>query len=583
MDNRDQIDAIKEALDIVAIINSYVPSLKRSGRNYFGLCPFHKEKTPSFSVNPDLKLFKCFGCGEGGDVIKFISRIEGLEFPKALQLAADKAGIVLKRSFNPESDKIAKEKKRLLEANELTAKYYNYLLLSHKLGEPGRAYVKKRKLREQELKKFLIGYAPNGFNNLKNFLLKRGFSLSELVSWGLLVEKNGKIYDKFRNRLMFTIVDHQGDVVGFSGRLIDPEGLGPKYLNSPETIVYKKSKTLFGLYHAKGSMRKESFVVLVEGNVDILSSHKVGIENIVAPLGTALTIDQVKLIKRYCDSIYFALDTDSAGQKALERDLPLIDQAQLKAFVLDLGKYKDVDELIVAGEDWPSVIKKPVEVVPYFIDSLKDKYDFSKAFSKTEYIRKILGFISKTNDVLLQNDYLHRLQGVTAVDARVLKNELEKIIKNQKQGTLEDVKNQDEIENPRTKEKEVLSKYLRSLVYQHVNFKSKIKEMADYADFLENKYLVVFRGILDSNLTQKFSLSDQELYEEALMSPVNIFEDFEKFKKELSQVINRIKKENIKERLETLRLKTQDGKGNESLVELQKLAKELAEIDLVKY
>ncbi len=583
MDNRDQIDAIKEALDIVAIINSYVPSLKRSGRNYFGLCPFHKEKTPSFSVNPDLKLFKCFGCGEGGDVIKFISRIEGLEFPKALQLAADKAGIVLKRSFNPESDKIAKEKKRLLEANELTAKYYNYLLLSHKLGEPGRAYVKKRKLREQELKKFLIGYAPNGFNNLKNFLLKRGFSLSELVSWGLLVEKNGKIYDKFRNRLMFTIVDHQGDVVGFSGRLIDPEGLGPKYLNSPETIVYKKSKTLFGLYHAKDSMRKESFVVLVEGNVDILSSHKVGIENIVAPLGTALTIDQVKLIKRYCDSIYFALDTDSAGQKALERDLPLIDQAQLKAFVLDLGKYKDVDELIVAGEDWPSVATKPMEVVPYFIDSLKDKYDFSKAFSKTEYIRKILGFISKTNDVLLQNDYLHRLQGVTAVDARVLKNELEKIIKNQKQGTLEDVKNQDEIENPRTKEKEVLSKYLLSLVYQHVNFKSKIKEMADYADLLENKYLVVFRGILDSNLTQKFSLSDQELYEEALMSPVNIFEDFEKFKKELSQVINRIKKENIKERLETLRLKTQDGKGNESLVELQKLAKELAEIDLVKY
>ena len=583
MDNRDQIDAIKEALDIVAIINSYVPSLKRSGRNYFGLCPFHKEKTPSFSVNPDLKLFKCFGCGEGGDVIKFISRIEGLEFPKALQLAADKAGIVLKRSFNPESDKIAKEKKRLLEANELTAKYYNYLLLSHKLGEPGRAYVEKRKLREQEIKKFLIGYAPNGFNNLKNFLLKRGFSLSELVSWGLLVEKNGKIYDKFRNRLMFTIVDHQGDVVGFSGRLIDPEGLGPKYLNSPETIVYKKSKTLFGLYHAKDSMRKESFVVLVEGNVDILSSHKVGIENIVAPLGTALTIDQVKLIKRYCDSIYFALDTDSAGQKALERDLPLIDQAQLKAFVLDLGKYKDVDELIVAGEDWPSVATKPIEVVPYFIDSLKDRYDFSKAFSKTEYIRKILGFISKTNDVLLQNDYLHRLQGVTAVDARVLKNELEKIIKNQKQGTLEDVKNQDEIENPRTKEKEVLSKYLLSLVYQHVNFKSKIKEMADYADLLENKYLVVFRGILDSNLTQKFSLSDQELYEEVLMSPVNIFEDFEKFKKELSQVINRIKKENIKERLETLRLKTQDGKGNESLVELQKLAKELAEIDLVKY
>ncbi len=583
MDNRDQIEAIKEALDIVSVVNGYVPSLKRSGRNYFGLCPFHKEKTPSFSVNPDLKLFKCFGCGEGGDVIKFLSRIEGLEFPKALQLAADKAGIVLRNSYNPENDHITKEKKRLLEANELTAKYYNYLLLNHKLGEPGRNYVEKRKLREVELKKFLIGFAPAGFNNLKNFLLKKGFNLGELVAWGLLVEKNGKIYDKFRNRLMFTITDHQGDVVGFSGRLIDPEGLGPKYLNSPETLVYKKSKTLFGLYNAKDSMRKDGFVVLVEGNVDILSSHKIGVENIVAPLGTALTIDQVNLIKRYCDSIYFALDTDAAGQKALERDLPLIDQVGLKAYVLDLGKYKDVDELIVAGEDWPAVIGSPIEIVPYFIESLKSKYDFSKAFSKTEYIRKILSFISKTNDALLQNDYLHRLQGVTAVEVNVLKNELQKVIKNQNlvQAGRPEVK--EEIENPRTKEKDVLSRYLLSLTYQHISFKSKIKELVKVdGNLFQSKYLTVLKAILDPNLTKDFSLVDQELYEEVLMTPVTIFEDFDKFKKEIDQVFNRIKREIIKEKLETLKLESHTGKSKEALLELQKLTKELAELDVVK-
>jgi DNA primase len=373
MSDRTQIEEIKSKLDIVSVISQYVPSLKRAGRNYFGLCPFHKEKTASFSVNPELGLFKCFGCQEAGDVIKFIERIEGLEFPKALELAAKKAGVILKTTSNPRDIEADKMKKELLRANSLTCEFFNYLLLKHESGEPCRDYAQRRKLPKNILEKFKIGYAPSGYENLKHFLIKKGFKENDLVDWGLLVSKNGRVYDKFRKRFMFPIISHQGDVIGFSGRLIDPEDKGPKYLNSPETLVYKKSNTLFGLFQAKESIRKEGFAILVEGNVDILSSHKAGISNIVAPLGTALTNEQVKLLKRYCDTVYFALDTDSAGQKALIKDLGMVDDAGISAFILDIGKYKDVDELITSGGNWEDTVKTPKDAVIYFIESLQKK------------------------------------------------------------------------------------------------------------------------------------------------------------------------------------------------------------------
>jgi DNA primase len=574
MSGRDQIESIKEVLDIASVIGAYVPTLKRTGRNYFGLCPFHKEKTPSFSVNPELRLFKCFGCGEGGDVIKFFERIEGLDFPKALELAASKAGITLEKSYSTYDNKYDQEKKRLLAANVLTAKYYNYLLLKHPLGEPGLKYAKKRKLEEKEITKFLIGYAPKGFENLKGFLIKRGYSPTELVNWGLLVNRDGKIYDKFRNRLMFTIFDHQGDVVGFSGRLIDPEALGPKYLNSSETLVYKKSKLLYGLYQAKDAIRKNKFTVLVEGNVDILSSHRIGIENIVAPLGTALTIEQVRLLKRYCDSIYFALDTDEAGQHALEKDLVLLDNASIKAYVLELGEYKDVDELIVKGGDWKGVIANPEEVVPYFIKSLLKRYDLSKSFMKSEYTRKILGFIQTVDDKILQNDYLQKLQDTVGVDVKILKNELDKL---KELNTNKDEKS--EIgQGTRIKERQSLSKYLLALISEHRQFKNEIKKELGGETWVDDEFKMVFRAIWDQNLTKDFMLSTQELFEEISMMPVPVFDDEEKFIKEMQYLLQRIKKEAILEELDILRLK----KDGEDMKRLQELTKQLSRLNLVQ-
>jgi len=433
MDDRNQIEEIKSKLDIANVILQYVPNLKRSGRNYFGLCPFHKEKTPSFSVNPELGLFKCFGCGEGGDVIKFLERIEGLDFPKALELAATKAGVTLKKTFSKESQKFKEEKEKIIEANQLSAKFFNYILLKHASGELCRKYVEKRKIDKREIDTFLIGYAPNTFNGLKGFLNKKGYQDKDLVKWGLLVEKNGKIYDKFRGRLMFPIVNHQGDTVGFSGRMIDDKTLGPKYLNSPETLVYKKSNTLFGLQQAKDTIRMDGFVILVEGNIDLLSSHKAGIKNIVAPLGTALTIEQVKLIKRYCDKVYFAYDTDVAGQKALIRSFELAEIENLESYVLDIGKFKDVDDLITTGGDWITTVENPKEIVSYLISTVAKKYDLSNTKFKTKYVSEILGYISRVMSPVARADYIKQVSEIVDINQDILNTELDNRVKSKRE------------------------------------------------------------------------------------------------------------------------------------------------------
>jgi DNA primase len=487
MSDRTQIEEIKSKLDIVSVVSQYVPTLKRSGRNHFGLCPFHKEKTPSFSVNSELGLFKCFGCQEAGDVIKFIEKIEGLDFPKALEEAAKRAGVVLKKTSSPRDIEAEKQKKDLLSANSLACEFYNYLLLKHPSGEICREYAQKRKLPKDILEKFKIGYAPAGYENLKNFLIKKGFNQNDLVNWGLLVNKNGKIYDKFRKRFMFPIISHQGDIIGFSGRLIDPEDKGPKYLNSPETPVYKKSNTLFGLYQSKEAIRKEGFAVLVEGNVDILSSHKAGIKNIVAPLGTALTSEQVSLLKRYCDTVYFALDTDDAGQKALIKDLGMVDFAGMNSSILDIGQYNDVDALITNGGNWEETVKNPKDVVIYFIETLQKKYDLTKPLEKNKFIKQILEIITRINNPVLINDYLNKMVGIVRIDLAVLASELKKIkeilktnnIDTLPETTVLNIGSNAVLENENMRTKYFLGLLMNRGIYKNVKLEDRFEEIEE--------------------------------------------------------------------------------------------------------
>ncbi|MFS8130902.1 MAG: DNA primase [Candidatus Dojkabacteria bacterium] len=404
------IELVKSKLDIVEVISSYVPTVARAGSNYRALCPFHNEKSPSFMINPSLQIFKCFGCGKAGDAIKFIEEIERLEFPEALKVAAEKAGVELTGRSIKKDEKLEAEKKKLIEANELTAKFYHYILQSHKNGKPGRDYAQKRQIDGERIQKFLVGYAPIQQDALKKFLVSKGFNEKDLVRWGLLVERNGKNIDKFRNRLMQCIFNIRGDVVGFSGRYIGTSKEAPKYLNSPETLVYKKNEMLYGLFHAKEALRKDKFAIMVEGNIDILSSHRVGIENIVAPLGTAFTRNQATLLKRYVDEVYFSFDTDSAGTKALIRGMEILEEIGLRHKVIDLTGYQDADELICKNPaEWPERIKNARDTVEYLMIKLQEPFDMGSAEGKKAYSSVVLPIVASVKDSVSRNQYVKDL------------------------------------------------------------------------------------------------------------------------------------------------------------------------------
>lgn len=427
-----QIEEIKSKLDIVTVVQSYVPTLKHTGRNWFGLCPFHSEKSPSFSVNPELGIFKCFGCGEGGDVIRFLEKMEGLDFREALQLAADKAGIELVSINNPQAKALAEEKERALKAHKLAAEYYHYLLLKHTSGKDGLKYAtEKRKITLEMIEKFQLGFAPKHYHNLEIFLTKKGFSKNELLKFGLAAERNGRIYDKFRGRLMHPIMDIKGRVVAFSGRAIYPDDPGPKYLNSPETLIYHKKELPYGLYQAKDAIRTAKFVILVEGNIDVVSSARVGIANIICPLGTALTPEQLRILKRYATEVYFAFDTDAAGKKALLRALDLTDNAKLQAKAITIGTYKDVDEMVVADPvAWKKAVTEALEIPEYVMETFRADYDLSQAEEKLKYIDTCLPYLAVISNQIKLDHYLHRLNQITGTEYEILVSELNRIKNN---------------------------------------------------------------------------------------------------------------------------------------------------------
>lgn len=524
--SKDQIEEIKSKLDIVSVVREYVPSLKKNGRNHFGLCPFHNERTPSFSVNEELGIFKCFGCGEGGDVISFIEKVEGLDFIKALEIAAKKAGVELKIERSGFSEKRNKERERLIEANHLAAEYYHYLLGKHEYGKEARKYAKSRGLRVKELKQFMIGFAPSGYENLKNFLKKKGYTEAELLSWGLLAEKSGHTYDKFRNRLMFPITNHIGEFVGFSGRILDKNSKAPKYLNSPETLVYKKSQIVFGLYQAKEAIRKQNAAILVEGNIDILSSHMVDVQNIVAPLGTALTQEQLKLIKRYSDNIIFAFDTDSAGEKALLRGHELAESLEMHAKVVDLNGYQDVDELIQKGGDWKKILSKAEPVVDHMMNRLKRRIDMTSAEGKDEYVDSIITLIATTESSVRQAHYLERLSVAVGVDVSELKTILNKYIQKSKKVDI------NETSIVETKEKVIKRSNSRAdlLVAALLSHRERIRlfDLSLWSEILSEEQTKILEMAREKTVKELFvdlNQAEQERLKDIMLLPVDVIED----------------------------------------------------------
>ncbi|HRN71095.1 MAG TPA: toprim domain-containing protein, partial [Candidatus Woesebacteria bacterium] len=398
------------------------------------------------------------------------------------------------------------------------------------------------------------------------FLLKRGFELRDLVDWGLLVEKNNRIYDKFRNRLMFPIMDHQGEIVGFSGRAIDKNEKGPKYLNSPETPVYNKSKLLYGLYQAKETVRKEDFAIIVEGNIDIISSYQAGVKNIVAPLGTALTEDQLKLLKRYCSKIYLSFDTDSAGQRALLRSLELAEKVGLQTLAIDIGEYQDVDEMITSGGDWQKIVSKAKPVVDFLIKTLSKNYNLEDSRQKSVFVKQILTYITKIENDIEISDYIEKLSKKSNVDRDTLLDQLKKLPAGQNFNTQE---------NKPLPIKRVFKldeeTYLLALLVQHIQWKELAKNLDPVKLFQNENNTTLFDLVIkDKTIPSEF----EDIFVNVKMSDIEVFGHKEEFEKELETSVNRLRKLFIKRQLNALRNSDDDS----ALDKLQELSQELGEI-----
>lgn len=418
------IDEIKNNNDIVDVVSQYV-ALKRSGRNYFGLCPFHNEKSPSFAVSPDKQIFHCFGCGVGGNVIHFISKIEGLNFRESIELLAEKANITLPKLDSVGDNKTQELKDKIYQINKETAYFYHENLYKPS-AKPAQEYVKKRKLNNATLKNFIIGYSGN-FDELYKFLKSKGFS-DEAILASDLVNRNerGQYIDRFRHRLMFPIQDVRGRIIAFGGRVLDDSK--PKYINSPENLVYSKGRNLFGLFNAKKGDTKK--ILIVEGYMDVISLHQRGITNVVASLGTALTEAQGRLLRRSSEQVILGYDADGAGQEAIMRGLDILKNLGCDVRVLQISGAKDPDEYVTKfGEDrLKKCIDNAISLVEFKVKVLKRNINLENTGDKIKFLNEIAKILSKVENSMEQEIYIEKISKEYNISKESLYSEIKKIL-----------------------------------------------------------------------------------------------------------------------------------------------------------
>ncbi len=395
-------DLIKQKIDIVDFIKEYT-TLMPSGSNFKARCPFHQEKTPSFMVSPERQSWHCFGCGEGGDVIKFLEKIENLNFLDALRKLADRAGVKLSNTNGSGGGTMTK----LFDAMKLSTEFWQQQLNST-TGKTAMEYLLNRGLSAETIKEFGLGWAPEGWDNLVKYLLQKNYTLRELQQIGLIaISSDGRGVDRFRERIIFPISDIHGSIVGFGGRIIQEKENAPKYLNSPQSVLYNKSEVLYRLNACRSEIKRLDYVILVEGYMDAIGVWQSGTKNVVAVCGTALTPQQVQLIKRYTNNVMIAFDADLAGQKANLRGIDLLWQAGMNVKVIVISAGKDPDEL--ARQDpsaWRQAIKDAREYIDYMADIIFAQHDLSKLEQKKEAAKKIVSLLVFLNDPVERDHYI---------------------------------------------------------------------------------------------------------------------------------------------------------------------------------
>jgi DNA primase len=412
------VEEVKQKIDIVEVIGQYT-KLTKSGRTFKGLCPFHSEKHGSFFVYPDQQSWHCFGaCGTGGDVFSFLMKKENLAFGEALRQLADKAGIVIPREV--EAVKARQKYDRLYDANEATAEYYHQLLLKSTEADKVRSYLIHRGLNAQSVETFRLGYSPNAWDSLRQHLSERGFTDTEMLEAGLIMESESKTrHDRFRHRLMFPIADARGRIIGFGARALD--NTLPKYLNSPDTPLFHKGDNLYALHLARDAMRKQDEAVLVEGYMDVILVHQYGFNNVLASMGTAITDDITLSLKKITRNLVLAMDADAAGEEAMLRALPLENVLDNEIRMAVLPEGKDPDELILADKEaWPRLITQARPVLDYAFERTVISVDLKTARGKSAAADKLLPLVAQIKDPVRQSYYLNKLAELVGVNSKKL-------------------------------------------------------------------------------------------------------------------------------------------------------------------
>ena len=429
--SEELIEEIRNSNDIVDVISQYVV-LKRSGRNFFGLCPFHKEKSPSFSVSPDKQIFHCFGCGVGGNVIHFVSKVENMNFIETLQTLAERANITLPTLESSEDNKTLELKAKLYKINELAAQFYHENLYKP-TSKIAQEYIKKRKLDNKTLKNFKIGYSCN-YNELYTYLKQNGFSDEELIQSNLVCKnQNGQMIDRFRKRLMFPILDVKNRTIAFGGRVLD-DSL-PKYINSPEGLIYSKGRNLYGLNLAKNSGKKE--IIIVEGYMDAVSLHQRGIDNAVASLGTALTEAQGRLLTRYSEKVIIGYDSDGAGQSATMRGLEILNSMGCDLRILQMEGAKDPDEYVIkyGSGRFNLLLQEAISLVEFKIKVLRNSLNIEIVNDKIKFLNEIAKILSKVESKIEQEVHIDKISKEYSISKEAIYAQINKLLNKNAKGT----------------------------------------------------------------------------------------------------------------------------------------------------
>jgi len=603
------IEKIKEKIDIVDLVGGYI-KLQKAGINYKALCPFHSEKTGSFFVFPSRQNWHCFGCSEGSSIFDFVMKIEGIEFIDALKILAKKAGVEIKR----QDPKITTERQRLYEICEIACCFFEKQLQAAKKGQEVEIYLNKRGLSKESIRKWRLGYAPDKWQALSDFLVSQGYNREEIANAGLAVKAldnkqqtmNSGHYDRFRARIMFPIFDLNSQVIGFGGRVLEGEKEeGVKYINTPNTLLYDKSRILYGLNFAKTEIRKKDFVILTEGYFDVILVHQAGFENTLALSGTALSAEQMKILKRYTSNIYTAFDMDIAGDAATIKGIGLAQKEDFNIKVISLPKGADPADVVAEDfKKWEGLVESAQDVFDFYFQSAFSKFDNNKPEGKKEIANVLLSKIKEVPNKILQAHWIQLLANKIKVGEEIIWEELKKIIKKEEaKMVFSGTEKRGEGQTEKKEETKEEAKNRKELLEEKILF--LVLKNPENLKLLEQDFFSIFSPQMKLTLDflkQKQGLGKQEkqagenlgemekddkdikkILDKAILmiEKESYFNEEQKeidIEKEIAFCVQELKRFDLKNKLEVLSRKIQEAEGSKEEEEIKNLIEKFNQI-----